>query len=99
MPDSPFGAVIVNRVHTVGKDATTEGLAELLGEELARDVERNLDDYRRLAKNDRAHLDAPRRRLDRRPMVEIPDLDEEEHDLDGLRRVEEYRFGPRGAGS
>jgi hypothetical protein len=91
----PFGAVIANRVHEVARDATTEGLAELLGEELARRVERNLDDYRRLAERDHANLALLRRRLGRKPMIEVPELDDEVHDLDGLRRLGEYLFGPR----
>jgi hypothetical protein len=28
-------------------------------------------------------------------MIEVPELDDEVHDLDGLRRLGEYLFGPR----
>jgi anion-transporting ArsA/GET3 family ATPase len=89
----PFGAVIVNRVHRVQHGATTEGLAELVGEGLASKVERNLGDHRRLAERDHANLEVVRRRLGRKPMIEVPELDDEVHDLDGLRRINEYLFG------
>jgi anion-transporting ArsA/GET3 family ATPase len=89
----PFGAAVVNRVHQVEPDATADGLAELLGDELARKVERNLEDYRRLAERDHANLAVLRARLGRKPMIEVPELDDEVHDLDGLRRMDEYLFG------
>ena len=34
-----------------------------------------------------------RRRLGRKPMIEVPQLDDDVHDLDGLRRMDEYLFG------
>jgi anion-transporting ArsA/GET3 family ATPase len=89
----PFGAAIVNRVHRVERGASAAGLAERLGDELAEKVERNLEDYRRLAKRDGANLTVLRRRLGRKPMIEVPELDDEVHDLDGLRRMDEYLFG------
>jgi anion-transporting ArsA/GET3 family ATPase len=89
----PFGAVIVNRMHEVGPDASTEGLAELLGESLSRRIESNLDDYRRLAERDHANVDLLRRRLRRRSMIEVPELDDQVQDLDGLRRMGRHLFG------
>jgi anion-transporting ArsA/GET3 family ATPase len=89
----PFGAAIVNRVHRVERGASAAGLAERLGDELAQKVERNLEDYRRLAKRDDANLTMLRRRLGRKPMIEVPELDDEVHDLDGLRQMDEYLFG------
>jgi anion-transporting ArsA/GET3 family ATPase len=88
----PFGAAIANRVHLIEPEASTDGLVELLGDQLAEKVERNLDDYRRLADRDRVNLDLLRRRLGRKPMIEVPELDDEVHDLDGLRRMDEYLF-------
>ena len=88
----PFGCVVVNRVHEVEEGATVRGVAELLGEDLAGRVETNLGDYRRLAERERRDLGALRRRLGRRPMIEVPELDDEVHDVDGLRRVAEYLF-------
>ena len=90
----PFGGVVVNRVRTVGPGATAEGLTALVGEELSRKVADNLGDYVRLAERDHANLDELRRRLGRKPLIEVPELDDDVHDLDGLRRVDEYLFGP-----
>jgi hypothetical protein len=56
------------------------------------DVEANLGDYRRLAERERSDLGALRRRLGRRRMIEVPELDDDVHDIDGLRRVEEHLF-------
>ena len=55
-----------------------------------------LDSYeasRRLAERDQANLDLLRRRLGRTPMIEVPHLEDDVHDLDGLRRMDEYLFG------
>jgi anion-transporting ArsA/GET3 family ATPase len=89
----PFGAAIANRVHRVESGATAEGLADALGEELARKVERNLHDYGRLAERDRTNLELLRTRLGRKPMIEVPELDDDVHDLEGLRRMDDYLFG------
>ena len=40
-----------------------------------------------------ANLADLRRRLGRKPMIEVPHLDDDVHDLDGLRRMDEYLFG------
>ena len=34
-----------------------------------------------------------RGRLGRTPLIEVPHLDDDVHDLDGLRRMDEYLFG------
>ena len=54
---------------------------------------------RRLAERDRANLDLLRRRLGRKPMIEVPDLEDDVHDLDGLRRMDEYLFESGGTPS
>jgi anion-transporting ArsA/GET3 family ATPase len=89
----PFGGVVVNRVHAVEPSATAAGLAELTDQELARKVAESLADNRRLADGDHANLEPLRRRLGRRPMIEVPEVDDDVHDLDGLRRVDGYLFG------
>jgi anion-transporting ArsA/GET3 family ATPase len=95
----PFSGVVVNRVHVVGGDATTEGLAGPAGPELTRKVADSLADNRRLAEGDHANLQVLRRRLGRKPMIEVPELDQEVHDLEGLQRVGGHLFGtgPGGA--
>ncbi|MGZ5321058.1 MAG: ArsA family ATPase [Solirubrobacterales bacterium] len=89
----PFGGVVVNRVHRVDEGATTRGLSDRLGHDLAQKVESNLTDQRRLAERDHASLELLHRRLGRRPMIEVPELDRDVHDLDGLWRMEDHLFG------
>ena len=69
-------------------------LVTLLGDEaLARKVMRTFEEERRLAAQDRRNLAALKKRLGRKPMIEVPHLDDDVHDLDGLRRMDEYLFG------
>jgi anion-transporting ArsA/GET3 family ATPase len=90
----PFAGAVVNRVQPPVDAGGNGDLTGLLGEELARKVERNLEDYGRLAKRDQANLAALKKRLGRRPMIQVPQLDQEVHDLDGLARMNEHLFGP-----
>ncbi len=88
----PFGGVVVNRMHPQAPASAGE-VDELLGEELGRKVARNLEDFRRLAERDRLNLAALGERLGRTPMIEVPELDDDVHDLDGLARMNEHLFG------
>jgi anion-transporting ArsA/GET3 family ATPase len=88
----PFAGAVVNRVHAVEPGATAEGLEGFAGEELAHKVADSLTDNRRLAERDRANLGALKRRLRRKPMIQVPELDEEVHDLSGLRAVGAHLF-------
>jgi len=63
-----------------------------LGEELAAKVLESYDASRRLAERDQANLDLLRRRLGRTPLIEVPHLDDDVHDLAGLTRMDEYLF-------
>ena len=91
----PFAGVVANRV----RSATPRGdpskeLAELLRDEaLARKVMRTFEEERRLAAQDRRNLAALKKHLGRKPMIEVPHLDDDVHDLPGLRRMDEYLFG------
>jgi anion-transporting ArsA/GET3 family ATPase len=87
----PFAGVVVNRMHAEAPASAGE-VDRLLGPELGRKVARNLDDYRRLAERDRLSLRRLRSRLGRRPMIEVPDLDEQVQDLEGLARMNEHLF-------
>ena len=90
----PFAGAVVNRVQPAAEANGDAGdLDDLLGDALARKVERNLDDFRRLAERDQANLEALRKRLRRKPMIEVPQLDGEVHDLEGLARMNHYLFG------
>jgi len=87
----PFGGVVVNRMHPVAPASAGE-VVELLGEHLGGKVARNLEDFRRLAERDRRNLAALGERLGRTPMIEVPELDDDVHDLDGLARMNEHLF-------
>ncbi|MEA2474432.1 MAG: hypothetical protein QOE06_2347 [Thermoleophilaceae bacterium] len=93
----PFGAAIVNRVHE-GADTDVSGadvngdLAALLGDKLARKVARNFDDYRGVAARDAENVARLERELDGDPLVRVPLLDEDVHDLAGLAEVNDYLF-------
>ncbi len=91
----PFAGVVANRVRPAAAKGDPSGeLSELLGEEaLARKVVRTFEEERRMAAQDRKNLAALKKRLGRKPMIEIPYLDDDVHDLPGLRRMDEYLFG------
>jgi anion-transporting ArsA/GET3 family ATPase len=100
----PFAGVIANRVRMPVPAHRADVAAEveqLLGEPLARKVVRTWDEERALAARDRAALRRIRKRLDGAPLIEVPRLDEDVHDLDGLARLNDYLFrrarsSPRG---
>jgi anion-transporting ArsA/GET3 family ATPase len=94
----PFGGVIVNKVHQVDEPAEPDAqlereLAGALGDaDLARRVVDNFADFRVLAERDRrnvAHLAAEMRT---RAVIEVPYLDEDVHDLEGLMEINRYLF-------
>jgi anion-transporting ArsA/GET3 family ATPase len=89
----PFSGVIANRVAQAGGRARRAELVSQLGEELATKALASHEATRRLAERDQANLDLLRRRLRRTPLVEVPHLDEDVHDLTGLGRMDEYLFG------
>ena len=91
----PFAGVVANRVHPPApKGDLAAELRDLLGDEaLARKVMRTFEEERLLAEQDRRNLAELERRLGRRPMIEVPHLDDDVHDLDGLRRMDEFLFG------
>ena len=91
----PFAGVVANRVHPVlpSKGSAEAALADVLNDGLAKKVLASYEDAHRLAERDQANLDALRSRMRRRPMIEVPDLDDDVHDLDGLRRMDEHLFG------
>jgi anion-transporting ArsA/GET3 family ATPase len=90
----PFAGVVANRVHpALPKGDPSRELRGLLGDALARKVMRTFEEERRLAGQDRRNLANLKRRLGRKPMIEVPHLDDDVHDLDGLRRMDEHLFG------
>jgi anion-transporting ArsA/GET3 family ATPase len=89
----PFAGVVANRVHTGGDPSDQAELADLLGEPLARKVQRTYEEERRLAERDSRNLAELRRRIGRKPVIEVPHLHDDVHDLDGLRLMDEFLFG------
>ncbi len=96
--DLPFAGVVVNRAR-VPAPAHDDGLAAeleaLLGAALARKVLRTWDEERMLAARDRAALAGLRRRVGAAPTIEVPRMDGDVHDLEGLARVNEHLFAGR----
>jgi anion-transporting ArsA/GET3 family ATPase len=92
----PFGGVIVNRVHhdVLGELDVAGVAAELepeLGPKLAARVAENLGDYHVLARRDRANIERLASQLGGEGrMILVPHLDDDIHDLDGLRAVLRY---------
>jgi anion-transporting ArsA/GET3 family ATPase len=93
----PFAGVIVNRVHhDILGEAEPEDLisaldAELTGELAAR-VAENFFDYHRLARRDARNLTRLRDELGDQPLLLVPHLDDDVHDIEGLLRVHRYLF-------
>jgi anion-transporting ArsA/GET3 family ATPase len=94
--DLPFGGVVVNRMRdqvaaTPGPALESE-LAALLDEGLARKVVHNLRDHMRLADRDAHNVALLRKELGRRPMIEVPELPGDVHDIAGLAAMNAYLF-------
>jgi anion-transporting ArsA/GET3 family ATPase len=93
----PFGAAIVNRVHegvheTANGDDVVDDLVALLGEKLGRRVASNFDDYRRIGERDRANVERLAAELGGDPLIQVPLLDADVHDLGSLAEVAGYLF-------
>lgn len=93
----PFSGVVVNRVHhdiLAGREPDELGtaLADELGPQLARAVSLNFHDYHVLARRDERNIARLERDLDGKPLLLVPYLDDDVHDLEGLWRVHRYLF-------
>jgi anion-transporting ArsA/GET3 family ATPase len=96
----PFGGVIVNRVHYDVSGAPQGGhgdvepkLAAALGNpDLAARVAANHADFRALAERDRRNVEELAREMKTSAVIQVPYLDDDVHDLAGLREVNRYLF-------
>jgi anion-transporting ArsA/GET3 family ATPase len=93
----PFAGVIVNRVHhDVLGEAEPEDLVSALDAELTGDlaarVAENFFDYHRLAQRDARNVARLRDELGDQPLLLVPHLDDDVHDIEGLLRVHRYLF-------
>jgi anion-transporting ArsA/GET3 family ATPase len=93
----PFCGVVVNRFHHDLGDATDPEalraeLANLLDPELAAQVAANWSDYHVLAARDAANVERLAAELEGEPLLLVPQLDDDVHDVSGLVRVHRYLF-------
>jgi anion-transporting ArsA/GET3 family ATPase len=101
----PFGGVIVNKLHpdhlrsdadrsaaALGRDAAAELAAAGIEPGLAARAAEVFLDYQALAERDGRNVRALTRRLGPGPLVEVPFLDEDVHDVAGLDRLEGYLY-------
>lgn len=88
----PFGGVIVNRMHVEGSEEIEPGLDEALGEELAAKVVANFEDFRALSLRDRDNVAELADGIGDRPLIVVPYLDDDVHDLGGLALMNEHLF-------
>jgi anion-transporting ArsA/GET3 family ATPase len=90
----PFGGAVVNRMnegpeHEVDMEPD---VTALLGDKLGRKVLRNFADHRRLAEHDRAQVARLARELRGEPLITVPLLDDDVHDIGGLAAINEHLF-------
>ena len=93
----PFAGVVVNRVHHdlfAGSepDDVRPALRRTLGSELASKVAANFRDYHVLAARDDRNVKRLAEALAGEPLVLVPQLDDDVHDLEGLLRMHRYLF-------
>lgn len=96
----PFGAAVVNRVHGepapgVEPETVRAELTAPLGSAVACKVAEALRDQRVLGARDRAYIARLEEELAGEPFVLVPRLEDDVHDLDGLRRVGGHLFAVR----
>jgi anion-transporting ArsA/GET3 family ATPase len=93
----PFAGVVVNRVHhdLLGDREPShllDALSETLSPGLAARVAENFLDYHVLARRDDRNIARLAQEVDGRPLLLVPHLDDDVHDVDGLLRVRRYLF-------
>jgi anion-transporting ArsA/GET3 family ATPase len=93
----PFAGVVVNRVHHDmlgdGEPADLDAaLTDELGPELAARVAQNFHDYHVLARRDAHNIARLEAELDGRPMLLVPHLDDDVHDVAGLLQMHRFLF-------
>ena len=93
----PFSGVVVNRVHhdLLGDNEPAElgeVLDGVLSAALARRVAENFHDYHVLAHRDERNIARLRAELDQHPLLLVPHLDDDIHDIDGLLLMRRYLF-------
>jgi anion-transporting ArsA/GET3 family ATPase len=97
--DLPFAGAVVNRFHhdqadgAVAGDVDLEaGLAQTLAPELAARVAATFADYHVLAQRDARNVARLTAALEGQPMLLVPQLDDDIHDVAGLAAIHRYLF-------
>jgi anion-transporting ArsA/GET3 family ATPase len=93
----PFAGVVVNRVHhdlLAGRRPgdVTKALDGLLAPDLVARVAENFRDYHALAVRDDRNIARLATALEDEPMLLVPQLDDDVHDLEGLLQMHRYLF-------
>jgi anion-transporting ArsA/GET3 family ATPase len=93
----PLAGVVVNLVHhdLLGDrevDDLSAALDRALRPELAARVAENFHDYHLLARRDEHNIARLRRELRACPLLLVPQLDDDVHDVEGLLRMHRYLF-------
>jgi hypothetical protein len=86
----PFGAVIVNRMNV--EEPGENDVPDSLDPELARKVEANFADFHALALRDKKNVEELTADMGDRPILIVPYLDQDIHDLEGIEAMDEYLF-------
>ena len=95
--EMPFGGVVVNRMHVEQPDGPED--LDSLDPELAQKVAANFQDFHMLAERDRRNVEELTGDMGERPLIVVPYLDEDIHDLDGIEAINEYLFAPSYTGA
>jgi anion-transporting ArsA/GET3 family ATPase len=90
----PFGGLVVNRLHAApGENGS---LPDGLDSDLAARVVTAAHEVEALAEREAATVERLRSRLGDPPMILVPELDDDVHDVEGLARVRAYLFAGDG---
>lgn len=94
----PFGGIVVNRVHVAVEGGGTEkqmeaALRKPLGADLAKRVLAGYRDRQGLVERDAANIADLHERVGKAPLLTVPELADEIHDLAGLLSLQPYLFG------
>ena len=89
--DMPFGGVVVNRMH-VEAEVDDPAVPDGLDPELERKLVENFEDFHALSVRDRENVAELTMDVGDRPVIVVPYLDEDVHDLAGLEAMNGYLF-------
>jgi anion-transporting ArsA/GET3 family ATPase len=96
--DIPVRALVVNRMHPAFTTQAPEGLeqraADHTGTDLG-DLYRNLADFALVAAREEAHLEGLAEQVAPAPLIRVPFLQSDVHDLDGLGLIASHLFPSR----